>query len=100
MDRPALLQRALLLSVLSIVVNGILGVTAVVVGASSQSLSLLGFGLDAAKEPHGFASVAMRLSTYRKLEPGALEEVVFFDHPSGRARVERAMTWLKEHPPQ
>jgi len=58
------------------------------------------FGLDAAKEPHGFASVAMRLSTYRKLEPGALEEVVFFDHPSGRARVERSMRWLAEHPSQ
>ena len=28
------------------------------------------FGLEVAKEPHGFASVAMRLSTYRKLEPG------------------------------
>jgi len=58
------------------------------------------FGLDAAKEPHGFASVAMRLSTYRKLEPGALEEVIFYDHPSGRARVERSMRWLKDHPPQ
>lgn len=58
------------------------------------------FGLDAAKEPHGFASVAMRLSTYRKLEPGALEEVIFYDHPSGRGRVERAMRWLREHPPQ
>ena len=57
------------------------------------------FGLDVAKEPHGFASVAMRLSTYRKLEPGALEEVIFFDHPSGRARVERSMRWLAEHPP-
>ncbi len=57
------------------------------------------FGLDAAKEPHGFASVAMRLSNYRKLEPGALEEVIFYDHPSGRARVERAMRWLKDHPP-
>ena len=57
------------------------------------------FGLDAAQEPHGFASVAMRLSTYRKLEPGALEEFVFYDHPSGRARVERSMRWLAEHPP-
>ncbi len=56
-------------------------------------------GLDAAREPHGFASVAMRLSTYRKLEPGALEEVVFYDHPSGRARVERSMRWLAAHPP-
>jgi STE24 endopeptidase len=58
------------------------------------------FGLDVAREPHGFASVAMRLSTYRKLEPGALEEAVFFDHPSGRARVERSMRWLASHPPQ
>jgi STE24 endopeptidase len=57
------------------------------------------FGLDVAKEPHGFASVAMRLSTYRKLEPGAMEELVFFDHPSGRARVERSMRWLASHPP-
>jgi STE24 endopeptidase len=57
------------------------------------------FGLDAAKEPHGFASAAMRLSAYRKLEPGALEELIFFDHPSGRARVERSMQWLADHPP-
>ena len=58
------------------------------------------FGLDAAREPHGFASVAMRLSTYRKLEPSALEEVIFFDHPSGRIRVERSMRWLADHPPR
>lgn len=57
------------------------------------------FGLDTAKEPNGFASVAMRLSTYRKLEPGSLEEVIFYDHPSGRARVERSMRWLADHPP-
>ena len=57
------------------------------------------FGLDAAREPHGFASVAMRLGTYRKLGPGALEEVIFFDHPSGRRRVARAMQWLADHPP-
>ena len=57
------------------------------------------FGLDAAREPYGFASVAMRLSNYRKLEPGSLEEIIFYDHPSGRARVERAMRWLKDHPP-
>ena len=58
------------------------------------------FGLDAAKEPHGFATAAMRLSTYRKLEPSALEEAIFFDHPSGRARVERSMRWLADNPPR
>ena len=57
------------------------------------------FGLDSAKEPHGFARVAMRLSSYRKLEPGPLEEIIFYDHPSGRARVARSMRWLADHPP-
>lgn len=51
------------------------------------------FGLNAAREPDGFATTALRLSSYRKIEPGALEEWVFFDHPSGRARVSMAMQW-------
>jgi STE24 endopeptidase len=55
------------------------------------------FGLDAAAEPHGFAMAAMRLSTYRKLRPGPLEEIVFYDHPSGYERVHRSMVWFKEH---
>ncbi|MGH8198722.1 MAG: M48 family metalloprotease [Steroidobacteraceae bacterium] len=57
------------------------------------------FGLDTAREPYGFARVSMRLSSYRKLEPGRLEEIIFYDHPSGRARVERSMRWLAAHPP-
>ena len=32
------------------------------------------FGLNAAREPEGFAMVSMRLSTYRKLHPSPLEE--------------------------
>ncbi len=55
------------------------------------------FGLDAAREPHGFATAAMRLSTYRKIDPGALEEFWFYDHPSGRDRVRRSMEWLAEN---
>ena len=55
------------------------------------------FGLNAAREPHGFATVAMRLSSYRKIHPSPLEEVVFYDHPSGYARVHGAMLWLKEN---
>ncbi|MEZ5460243.1 M48 family metallopeptidase [Dokdonella sp.] len=55
------------------------------------------YGLNAANEPHGFAMVAMRLSTYRKIKPGPLEEIIFYDHPSGYARVHRAMLWLKEN---
>ena len=58
------------------------------------------FGLNAAREPQGFAMAAMRLSTYRKLSPGGLEEFFFYDHPSGYDRVHRAMIWLKENTPE
>jgi len=51
------------------------------------------FGLNVAREPDGFASVAMRLSAYRKIEPTPLEEQIFFDHPSGHSRVQMAMVW-------
>jgi STE24 endopeptidase len=57
------------------------------------------FGLNAAREPQGFAMAAMRLSTYRKLSPGPVEEFLFYDHPSGYERVHRSMVWLKENMP-
>ena len=41
------------------------------------------FGLDAAREPDGFASTAMKLSEYRKIEPSAFEEAIFL-RPSVR----------------
>ncbi len=56
-ERETLLRRALALSVLSIVINGIAGGTAVAVGLTSGSLSLLGFGFDAAID--SAASVAL-----------------------------------------
>jgi STE24 endopeptidase len=55
------------------------------------------FGLDAAREPDGFAETAMQLSEYRKLEPGPVEEALFFDHPSGSNRIHRAMAWKAAH---
>ncbi len=54
------------------------------------------YGLQAAREPDGFAEVALKLGEYRKLEPGPIEEWIFFDHPSGRARIELAMRWTAE----
>ena len=56
-DRSRLLRRALQYSLLTIVINGLAGGTAVVVGLSSGSLSLLGFGFDAAID--SAASVAL-----------------------------------------
>jgi STE24 endopeptidase len=55
------------------------------------------FGLEAAREPDGFAATAMKLSEYRKIEPSALEEALFFDHPSGRTRVRMSMDWKSRH---
>jgi STE24 endopeptidase len=55
------------------------------------------FGLDAAREPDGFAMTAMQLSEYRKIEPAEWEEVIFYDHPSGRSRVRMAMEWKARH---
>jgi len=55
------------------------------------------FGLNAAREPYGWATAAMRLSTYRKISPGKFEEFVFYDHPSGYERVHAGMLWLKEN---
>lgn len=57
------------------------------------------FGLDAARQPDGFAKAALRLSEYRKLEAGPLEEFVFYDHPSGETRIRMSMQWKKDHVP-
>jgi Zn-dependent protease with chaperone function len=51
------------------------------------------FGINTSREADGFAKVALKLGEYRKLDPSALEEFVFFDHPSGRARIRMAMDW-------
>jgi len=55
------------------------------------------FGLNAARQPDGFATVTLKLSEYRKLDPTPFEEFVFYDHPSGRSRITMAMTWKAEH---
>lgn len=55
------------------------------------------FGVNAARAPDGFAKVALRLSEYRKLEPSPLEEIIFYDHPSGRTRILMAMRWKAQH---
>ena len=55
------------------------------------------FGLNAAREPDGFATTALKLSEYRKLDPTPWEEFIFYDHPSGRSRIAMSMRWKAEH---
>ena len=51
------------------------------------------FGINTAREPDGMAEVALKLGAYRKLNPTPLEELIFYDHPSGRSRIRMAMDW-------
>jgi len=51
------------------------------------------FGINTSREPDGMAKAALKLGVYRKLDPTPLEEFIFFDHPSGRARIRMAMDW-------
>jgi STE24 endopeptidase len=55
------------------------------------------FSLNASRQPDGRAEVALQHVEDRKLEPGPIEEFIFFDHPSGRNRVLMAMRWKAEH---
>ena len=54
------------------------------------------FGLNASRQPDGFAEISLKLGEYRKLDPGPLEEMILFDHPSGRSRIEMAMRFKAE----
>lgn len=58
------------------------------------------YGLNAAREPDGFATIALKLAEYRKLDPAPWEEFVFYDHPSGRSRIAMAMQWKAENLPK
>jgi STE24 endopeptidase len=55
------------------------------------------YGLNASRQPDGFAQAAIHLGEYRKMSPGPIEEFVFYDHPSGRKRIYAAMRWKAEN---
>jgi Zn-dependent protease with chaperone function len=55
------------------------------------------YGLNASRQPDGFAQAAIHLGEYRKMDPGTVEEWLFFDHPSGRNRIHDAMQWKAEN---
>jgi STE24 endopeptidase len=55
------------------------------------------YGLNTSRQPDGFAQAAIHLGEYRKMNPGPVEEFIFFDHPSGRNRIYAAMRWKAEN---
>src|SRR4051794_31566920 len=64
-SRPALIRRAILLSILSIAFSGAVGLIAATVPLTTGSLALLGFGVDAVID--SIASVAL---VWRFLDEG------------------------------
>ena len=54
------------------------------------------WGLNLAREPHGEAEVLLKLTEYRKPDPGPIEEIVFYTHPSTRTRIYNAMRWREQ----
>lgn len=86
---PAVLPLAFLLL-------GILGLVSTPVSNTftrTQEFEADMYGLNAAREPDGEAEADLLLGEYRKLDPGPVEEWIFFDHPSGRTRITAAMRW-------
>jgi STE24 endopeptidase len=57
------------------------------------------FSLSLANEPDGLSKALVKTSEYRAPSPSALEEWLFYDHPSVGRRVRRAMDWKASHPP-
>lgn len=49
-------------------------------------------------EPDGLAKALVKTIEYRADSPSKLEELIFYDHPSVRARVQAMMDWKAAHP--
>lgn len=56
------------------------------------------FSLSNAHEPDGLSKALVKTIAYRASSPSALEEAIFYDHPSVQRRVHRAMIWKAQHP--
>jgi STE24 endopeptidase len=56
------------------------------------------FSMHVANEPDGMARALVKTIEYRASSPSALDEFLFYDHPSVERRVRRAMEWKATHP--
>jgi STE24 endopeptidase len=58
------------------------------------------FSLVHANAPDGLARALIKTAEYRAPSPSAVEEFLFYDHPSVENRIRRAMEWKAAHPLQ
>jgi STE24 endopeptidase len=56
------------------------------------------YSLRTENRPDALSTALVKTAEYRYPRPGALEEIVFYDHPSVERRVHTAMEWKAAHP--
>lgn len=56
------------------------------------------YSLETENRPDALASAPVKTAEYRYPRPSALEEAIFYDHPSVERRVRTAMEWKAAHP--
>lgn len=56
------------------------------------------YSLETVNEPEALATALIKTAEYRYPRPSALEEALFYTHPSVEKRVLRAMEWKAAHP--
>ena len=82
----------------------ILSVLGVIGEPLTNTLSRMGeteadqYSLEHANLPDALATALVKTAEYRNPRAGALEEFVFYDHPSVERRVRMAMDWKAAHP--
>ena len=57
------------------------------------------YSLRTENKPDALSSALVKTAEYRYPRPNAIEEFLFYDHPSVERRVRRAMEWKSAHPP-
>ena len=56
------------------------------------------FSMVHANEPDGLSKALIKTAEYRAPSPSAIEEFLFYDHPSVENRIRKAMEWKAAHP--
>ena len=56
------------------------------------------YSLQTENRPDALSTSLVKTAEYRYPRPSRIQEIVFYDHPSVEARVQRAMEWKAAHP--
>ena len=77
---------------------GVLGTPVLATMTRTMEADADHFSLVHANEPDGLSKALIKTAEYRAPSPSAVEEFLFYDHPSVENRIRRAMEWKAAHP--